>query len=856
MGKATIKRQVFVVGRHLDFFSEDGLTAQVGYGRDWWPFILLKELLDNSLDGCESADIVPAIEIVVDEDSLTVSDRGPGLRAEIIEASLDYTVRVSDKANYSSPSRGQLGNALKLLWSIPFVCAEDQHGEVEVDSMGIHHKVEISGSSQDPHIIPTRTKSRVKIGTKVKVHWPGVSSVTDESETTTFYNVVQQFALLNPHTTFRLQEPDKELVTFEAAARDFRKWKPNDPTSPHWYDKDSFQNLVAAYVVNGQSEKSVREFVREFYGLRGSQYQQKVLERAKVSGKALGDLNERSMMALHAAMMELSREVPPRSLGVIGAEHFRKNLLTLGISEASFKYKKLLSSEDGMPFVFEAAFGVRKRRSDRRDLLMGLNFSPTFHVPSEYFGRVFRQAELDGDDPVVLCFHLVTPQLHFTSLGKGEIANETDVMREAISNALEYVTRDYTKTKKKAQRRESREIRQSDLDEHAEARTKKKEAAEEIKEAAYRVMPEAYAMASGGSLPANARQVMYAARKIILETPGAKLWASDSYFTQKLLPEFQKEYPEETQNWDVVYDARGHFREPHTGVRFGIGTLEVRKYVKAWTARYGPKNRFRNALFIEKEGFDQLVDASRITERFDLAFFSTKGMSVTSARSLIEALSVAKVATFVAHDFDFSGFNILHTTCHDTARYEFETLPNVVDLGLRLTDVQGMNLDPEPHRLYQKKDPRIRLREYGATAAEIDFMIGAKGRYGKGDYWECQRVELNAMTSVQIIEWLERKLVENGVHKFVPDADVLGPLWEDRERAAALEKFKNTHGDNVLDLEKQLAEAKSQLEEDFAGQYKAPRTPKDLREQVAEYLTANPLEPWDMAIASLPPRVA
>jgi DNA topoisomerase VI subunit A len=150
-----------------------------------------------------------------------------------------------------------------------------------------------------------------------------------------------------------------------------------------------------------------------------------------------------------------------------------------------------------------------------------------------------------------------------------------------------------------------------------------------------------------------------------------------------------------------------------------MATLEVREYLAAWrsanTSTHGPENRFKYALFIEKEGFDALIDESKIAERFDLAFFSTKGVSTTSARELLEALSNAGVTTFVAHDFDFSGFTIFHTLGHDTKRHEFETIPNVIDLGLRLTDVHEMELQSEPYELEQEKDPKIKLREYGAT---------------------------------------------------------------------------------------------------------------------------------------------
>ena len=58
-------RQVFTKKRELDFFTESGLAAQVGYGRRDWPAVLLKELLDNSLDACEAADILPAITVTL-----------------------------------------------------------------------------------------------------------------------------------------------------------------------------------------------------------------------------------------------------------------------------------------------------------------------------------------------------------------------------------------------------------------------------------------------------------------------------------------------------------------------------------------------------------------------------------------------------------------------------------------------------------------------------------------------------------------------------------------------------------------------------------------------------------------------
>ena len=97
------------------------------------------------------------------------------------------------------------------------------------------------------------------------------------------------------------------------------------------------------------------------------------------------------------------------------------------------------------------------------------------------------------------------------------------------------------------------------------------------KEAAEQVMKEAYMLASAkGTLPAAARQVMYAARPKIQELTGGKR-LDDQYFCQTLLPNYMEEHG---VDWNVVFDARGHLTEPHNGGEIlPLGTLEVRGYL-------------------------------------------------------------------------------------------------------------------------------------------------------------------------------------------------------------------------------------------------------------------------------------
>ena len=281
---------------------------------------------------------------------------------------------------------------------------------------------------------------------------------------------------------------------------------------------------------------------------------------------------------------------------------------------------------------------------------------------------------------------------------------------KAIIASIEAVTKDWARQRKAEERDRRAELARHDRLVRSASRPMT------IQQAAYQVMPEAYAKASGnGKLPAKARQVMYAARPKILDATGRDT-LRDEYFTQHLLPDFIEEHPKICVAWDIVWDARGHLVEPHTGKVVPLGTLEVRRYlalhdtqlarsglpslpelvVNCQYATVGPRNRYRNVLFIEKEGFDQILAAARIQERFDITLMSTKGMSVTAARMVIDRLADHIENVFVLHDLDISGFSICGTLGSDSRRYRFANHVKLVDIGLRLADAERMGLESEP----------------------------------------------------------------------------------------------------------------------------------------------------------------
>jgi Topoisomerase 6 subunit A/Spo11, Toprim domain len=325
------------------------------------------------------------------------------------------------------------------------------------------------------------------------------------------------------------------------------------------------------------------------------------------------------------------------------------------------------------------------------------------------------------------------------------------------------------------------------------------------------------------TLPAKARQVMYAARGTIQERTGKTL--DDRYFTQTLLPDFIAENAELTANWKVVFDARGHLIEPHTGTTLPLGTIEVEKYLRSLGEPYwsspaasmpairtsGPSGRYGAVLFCEKEGFNDLFKATRLAEQYDLAIMSTKGVSVTAARRLVDEVCARyHLPLFVLHDFDRSGFTILRTLQRDTRRYAFVNEIKVIDLGLRLIDVEKWGLEREAVQ-YRESAESVRegLRRDGATDAEINFLA-------------THRVELNAFASDELVRWITAKLEMHGVQKVIPKDEVIAEDYRRQFQSAYL-------GQHFGELLERSREHLNCIE-----------MPRDLREQVARRLQERP----------------
>jgi DNA topoisomerase VI subunit B len=452
-----LTRVAFRVSRLMEFCTRRELQNQTGHGVQQWPLVVLKELVDNALDACEAAEVAPVISIAVEPGSIVIEDNAGGIQTSTIKSILDYTIRVSSREAYVSPTRGAQGNALKTILAMGYVLdRERQDGNAEavgvtiIETRNIEHRIEfrVDHVNNEPRIAHTTSPSPVKIGSRITISWPvipyhGGATLLDYARGD-FIRLAEGYVWFNPHLTLRGSWYGKEFLNVAASNPDWKKWGPRTPTSPHWYDETRLQRYLAAHVARDRDlrrNRTVREFIAEFRGLSSTAVQRKILAEVGCSHQSLTQFfgieqaNRRGIAKLLAAMRKYSKPVAPKHLGVIGIEHLKQRFLAAGGNSDTFKYqcRKGMTSDD-IPYVVEFAFGLHQSGLSKdgvgvhRKFVTGANWSAGISNPFRAFGSTgeglestLAKVRANASAPVICALHLASAYIQYADRGKSSI---------------------------------------------------------------------------------------------------------------------------------------------------------------------------------------------------------------------------------------------------------------------------------------------------------------------------------------------------------------------------------------------------------------------------------------------------
>lgn len=236
-----------------------------------------------------------------------------------------------------------------------------------------------------------------------------------------------------------------------------------------------------------------------------------------------------------------------------------------------------------------------------------------------------------------------------------------------------------------------------------------------------------------------------------------------------------------------------------------------------------PQDRFSGLLFVEKEGFNELITESGILERNDIALASTKGMSVIAARAMIDHMAglVPDFKLCVLSDFDITGQSIVHTLTGDSDRYVFDNVIDVEHIGISWAQAQGLHDAGMSEPVSGDQSARADLLlERGLHDDAVEFLTGDEPR----------RVEINALTSGELLDLLERSIEGR---KVVPSEDVLKRAFREQVIRSKMSVYEQS------------------LRDGPSPDIVVP----GLRDYVQNLLDDDPSMSWDEALAALAGRV-
>ncbi|UGY21830.1 hypothetical protein HU675_0027895 [Bradyrhizobium septentrionale] len=485
-------------------------------------------------------------------------------------------------------------------------------------------------------------------------------------------------------------------------------------SSLYWYDAPQFHELLSA-----SGTTPVRELVARLDGCTGARAGEIVAD-AGLGRMTCREVSRAQSDTLLKVARTYAREVTPKRLGAVGADLFPDRAYAASSGEVSFGF----GPPAAIPFVVE----VWAAESASMQLIACVNRTP---VTGDILAwRRKREINLSGcnlrhtvaEAPKEANFdirlNVITPYMPITSDGK-----EPDLrpFLDQIGDAVAKVVR-------KARRPNAKGVTQKDV--------------------VLDNLDDAIAAVSGEEgYRFNARQLFYFLRPIVMEETGKELQIKN--FTGII-----DDYENENGEIPLMYrEPRGSITHPHHAETITLGTMMVEEYER-------PEWTFNKLVYIEKEGAQEALKQNRWLERHDCAVMSSKGFSTRAARDLIDKLAEhdEPVDVFCVHDADASGTMIYQTLQEATTARGARKI-EIINLGLEPWEAIEMGLEVET------------LEEKDRVKPVADYVHDHDGDWV--NWLQTSRVELNAMTTPQFIDWLDEKMAEFGSGKLIPPPEVL-----------------------------------------------------------------------------------
>ncbi|MCA8978252.1 MAG: DNA topoisomerase VI subunit B, partial [Planctomycetes bacterium] len=282
----------------------------------------IKEAVDNSLDACEEAGILPEIAVAIEATGETtfrvsVEDNGPGIVRDQV-GKVFGKLLYGSKFHKLSQSRGQQGIG---------IAAAGMYGQLTTGkAVVIQSRTSARAKAHEFHLTIDTAKNKPDIHKDDEVQWEGKKHGTRVSiELEGKYQkgqrsvdmYLKQTAIANPHLTLSFTDPGGNAVTYERSTKQLPPEAVEIKPHPHGVELGRMIGMLKA-----TSCRSLSGFLQEEFCRVGPKVDKEIVAQAKLSERSYPTtIARKEAAALHAAVNATRISSPPTNcISPIGEE--------------------------------------------------------------------------------------------------------------------------------------------------------------------------------------------------------------------------------------------------------------------------------------------------------------------------------------------------------------------------------------------------------------------------------------------------------------------------------------------------------------------------------------------------------
>ena len=413
----------------------------------------IKEAVDNSLDACEEAHILPAITVRIasidGSDSkyrITVKDNGPGIVAKQVP-NVFARLLYGSKFHTLKMSRGQQGIGISAAGMYGLLTTGEPvqiitrtnpkkpatHYHVQIDTT--HNRPDVILDQECDFDLPTGTSVSIALEGRYQ---KGKQSVDE---------YLAQTAIANPHASITYYTPDGGVIEYPRQTQEL----PFIPIEikPHPYGVE----LGVLFKMARQSAaKKLSEFLRTEFSRVSEKVAEEICKKAKLSVNLKPEkITLKEAELLHQAINDTKLMAPPTDcIGPIGEDKMLEGLKRVVEAEFYSACTRKPAVYRGNPFIIEAAlaYGCKNtengdddkeplmrlvRFANRVPLLYQQSACATYKAVLETNWRNYGLSQSKGalpTGPLLLMVHIASVWVPFTSESKEAVAHYPEIIRE------------------------------------------------------------------------------------------------------------------------------------------------------------------------------------------------------------------------------------------------------------------------------------------------------------------------------------------------------------------------------------------------------------------------------------------